>query len=391
MSHVLRCSGYELVKTDMVRARDCYLFDAHGMKYVDFEAGVWCAALCHNHPRINQTIRKQIDQIVHIGYRYTNDAVEEAAVELLGTVPFSEGKCLFLSSGSEAVEFAVQIAMGITGKPLLLTFSDTYLAAYGSAGSKMQEEWYCFDWSNCVACSYAKECDPECYHLRKIPFDSISGLVFEPGSTSGLVKFPPKQLVQTMASMVKQRQGLVVINEVTTGMGRTGEWYGFHHYDLQPDIMAVGKGLGNGYPVSAVVMTHDIAEQLENSAFHYAQSHQNDPLGCAVAREVVSVIREEGLVERSSRVGIYFLHKLRYFQQGHDIVKEVRSRGLMSAIEFEERFPLKSVYDKLLERGFIVGYKPTANLLRFYPPLTIKEEDIAQLLENLDHILEDLR
>ena len=138
-------------------------------------------------------------------------------------------------------------------------------------------------------------------------------------------------------------------------------------------------------------MAHDIADQLESSAFRYAQSHQNDPLGCAVAKEVISVIREDGLVERSNRVGTHFLHKLKNFKKQYDIVKEVRGRGLMIAIEFEERFSLNSVYYNLLERGFIVGYKPAANLLRFYPPLTIKEEDITQLIENLDRILEDLK
>ena len=393
MSHVLRCSGYEIVKTDMVRGRDCYLYDVHDRRYVDFEAGVWCTALGHNHWRVNQTIRTQIEQIIHLGYRYTNGLVEEAAVEVLGTVALSDGKCVFLSSGSEAVEFGVQIARRITGQPLLLTLSDSYLAAYGSAGRKSLEEWYCFDWSVCVACPHSDECDPQCSHLREIPFERIGGLVFEPGNTSGLVKLPPKQLVQTLVSMVKQQHGLVVVDEVTTGLGRTGAWYGFQHYALQPDIIALGKGLGNGYPVSAVVMTHDIADRLDNSAFRYAQSHQNDPLGCAIAKEVVTVIGEDGLVERSNRGGTYFLHELEHLEKRHDIVKEVRGRGFMIAMEFEsndEHFSLTSVYHELLERGFLVGYKPAANLLRFYPALTIREEDIAQLLENLDHILEVL-
>jgi acetylornithine/N-succinyldiaminopimelate aminotransferase len=394
MNHVLRCSGYEVVKTDMVRGRDCYLYDVHDNKYVDFEAGVWCTALGHNHWRVNQAIRTQTEQIIHLSYRYTTGLIEEAAVEVLGTVAFSAGKCIFLCSGSEAVEFGVQIARRITGQPLLLTLLDSYLAAYGSAGRKSPEEWYCFDWSVCVACPYSDQCDPQCSHLREIPFERIGGLVFEPGNTSGLVKLPPKQLVQTLVSMVKQQHGLVVVDEVTTGLGRTGAWYGFEHYALQPDIIALGKGLGNGYPVSAVVMSHDIADRLENSAFRYAQSHQNDPLGCAIAKEVVTVLREDGLVERSNRVGTYFLHELGHLEKRHDVVREVRGRGLMIAMEFEsndERFSLNSVYHQLLERGFLVGYKPAANLLRFYPALTIREEDIAQLLENLDHILEVLR
>ena len=393
MSHVLRCSGYELVKTDIVQARDCYLYDVDGKRYVDFESGVWCAALGHSHRRITQAIRTQIERIIHIGYRYTSALVEEAAAEVLGTVALPDGKCVFLSSGSEAVEFGVQIARRLSGRPLLLTLADSYLAAYGSAGKKEPREWHCLDWSACAACPHPEECDPRCSRLSEIPFESIGGLVFEPGNSSGLVRLPPRQLVQTLAGLVRQRRGLVVVDEVTTGMGRTGAWYGFQHYALQPDVVALGKGLGNGYPVSGVAMTSDVADGLEDSAFHYAQSHQNDPLGCAIAREVITVIREEGLVERSNAIGTHFLDELQHLGARYDVVKEVRGRGLMIAMEFEdndERFSLASVYHELVERGFLVGFKPAANLLRFYPPLTIKEEDIAQLLENLDDILEGL-
>lgn len=387
----MRCSGYELVKTDMVRGRDCYLYDAHDKKYVDFEAGVWCTALGHNHRRVNHTIRTQIEQIVHLGYRYTNILVEEAAIAVLDTIPLSDGKCVFLSSGSEAVEFGVQITRRITGQPFLITLADAYLAAYGSAGRKNPKEWYCFDWSVCAACQRADDCDPQCRHLQQIPFERIGGLVFEPGNTGGLVKFPPRSLVQALVGKVKGQGGLVVVDEVTTGLGRTGAWYGFQHYDLQPDIVALGKGLGNGYPVSAVVMGQDVAARLEGSSFQYAQSHQNDPLGCAIAKEVVAVIREEGLVERSNRVGTGFFQGLHDIGRRHDVVKEVRGRGLMIVMEFEgdEHLSVTSVYRELLARGFLVGCKPVANILRFYPPLTIGESDIAQLLQNLDHILKD--
>jgi acetylornithine aminotransferase len=190
--------------------------------------------------------------------------------------------------------------------------------------------------------------------------------------------------------MVQRRQGLVVVDEVTTGMGRAGAWYGFEHYRLEPDVVALGKGLGNGYPVSAVAMTRDVAQGLEESGFHYAQSHQNDPLGCAVAREVIGVIRELGLIERSERVGAHLLGELRRVAERRDGVREVRGRGLMIAMELERGMPAISVYSELLERGFIVGCKPAANLLRFYPPLIIGEEEIAGLLESLDQVLGSL-
>ncbi len=388
MDHVLRC--HEIVKTDMVRGEGCYLYDAHNQRYIDFEAGTWCIALGHNHPRVNQTIQTQVERIIHLGFRYPSDLTEEAAVKILNTVALSGGKCIFLSSGSEAVEFGVQIARRITGQPLLLTFADSFLGSFGSAGKKGPKEWHCFDWNECAACPHSDGCDPECSRLREIPLEQIGGLVFEPGNAHGLVKLPPKPLVQTLVNLVKQRSGLVVVNEITTGMGRTGAWYGFQHYELEPDVVAVGKGLGNGYPVSAIAMSHDVADRLENGAFRYVQSHQNDPLGCAVAKQVLTVIRDDGLIERSERIGRHFLHELRHLGEQHEVVKEVRGRGLMIAMEFEgndRRFSVTSAYRKLLEGGFIVGYSPAANLLRFYPPLTIEKEDIAQLLESLDHVI----
>ncbi len=388
MDHLLRC--FEIVKMDMVRAENCYLYDTSGRRYVDLEAGVWCTALGHNHPRINQAIRAQLERVMHINYRYTNLLAEEAAQAVLGTMAMPDGRVTFLSSGSEAVEFGVQAARRLAGKPLLLTLQEAYLAAYGSAGTQNADGWHCFDWQPCVTCTHTDGCDPSCSHWQAVPFEHIGGFVFEPGNSHGLVKLPPRKIVRALAERVHQEQGLIVVDEVTTGMGRTGEWYGFQHYPLEPDIVALGKGLGNGYPVSAVVLSADVAARWEQSGVHYAQSHQNDPLACAVAREVIAVLREEGLVERSRRVGAAFVRELERLAERRSAIKEVRGRGLMTGVELQrgdERFSATLLYHKLLERGFLVGYNPAANLLRFYPALTIGEKDLDRLLETLDQIL----
>jgi len=381
MNHILKC--HEIIKTDFVRGENCYLYDEQGKRYVDFESGIWCTGLGHNHPRINQVIRTQIDKVIHLGTRYPNVLAEEAAVDILDIVGFENGKGVFLSSGSEAVEFGVQAARRITGKPLLLTFSSSYLAAYGSAGRKSPEEWRLLDWSACRHPDLT-----EC--LGGIPFESISAFVFEPGgSGSGFVNFPPKQLVEEIGRRIQQEGGLIVANEITTGMGRTGKWFGFQHYDIKPDIVALGKGLGNGYPVSAVVMERNIAEQLENSGFRYAQSHQNDPLGCAVAREVISILHEENWIERSNRVGACFLEGLKRLEEKHEVVKEARGRGMLLALELSprEHLSVQSVYEKLLECAFLVGCYSAGNVLRFDPALTMEEKNVTNLLESLDSIL----
>jgi len=389
MDHILECTGYEVLTEKIVRAQGSYLYDANGNCYVDFEAGVWCTSLGHGHYKVNQSITAQLEKIAHVGYRYPNTIVEETAQKVLGTLDMPDGKCVFLSSGSEAVELGAMMARNISRKPILLAFSNSYLAAYGSSGSKSSEEWFLFDWSLCNSCCIEK-CDRNCELFKNIPFERIGGFVFEPGNTSGLIKLPPKQLVRNLEELTRQNNGIIVVDEITTGTGRTGKWYGYMHYGMAPDIIAIGKGIGNGYPVSITAVSQNIAEALEKSGFHYAQSHQNDALGCAVVKEVINVIQKEDLIAESSKVGEWFLQELQKLANKHEAIKEVRGRGLMLGIEFKENIEqirLKVLNKELFDRGFMVGYKAAANLFRFYPALNIKKQDIKNMLENLDELI----
>jgi acetylornithine aminotransferase len=381
MDHILKC--HDLIPMNLVRGENACLYDDLGKRYVDFESGCWAAALGHNHPRIKRVMKDQTDRVIHLGTRYPNALTEAAAIDVLEMVGIKNGKCVFLSSGSETVELGGQIARRVTDRPLLLTFTSSYLAAFGSAGRKSPEEWCLFDWN---LCTHAGPCD--C--LNGLPWEKIGGFVFEPGgSGSEAVRFPSRRLIQDIVSRVRQQGGLLMANEITTGMGRTGKWFGFQHYDLQPDIVALGKGLGNGYPVSAVAMVRPVAEKLEGSGFHYAQSHQNDPLGCAVAKEVIAVFREENWVERGNATGAYFLEGLQRLVGKHAVVKEARGRGMLLALEFrpQEGFSTAAVFQALLKNGFFVACSPARNFLRFDPCLTMERKDIDDLLACLDGIL----
>ena len=154
MDHILRC--HDLVPMNLVRGENACLYDDRGRRYVDFESGCWSTALGHGHSRINAVMKAQIDQVIHLGTRYPNALAEAAAIDVLEIVGIRDGRCVFLSSGSEAVELGVQIARRISGKPLLLTFASSYLAAYGSAGRKDGAEWLLFDWT---LCAHTGPCD----------------------------------------------------------------------------------------------------------------------------------------------------------------------------------------------------------------------------------------
>jgi acetylornithine/N-succinyldiaminopimelate aminotransferase len=385
MEYILQTN--EFLDVRPVRGEDCTLYDENGQAYIDFEAGSWATVLGHNHPRVNQAIRRQLDLVSHLNVRHLSPLAEATARELLETLEMPGGKCIFLSSGSEAVEFGVQAARRLSGRPVLLCMAKAYLGAYGSAAQQRPEEWVAFDWQDCLACP--QPCDPGCPRLAQLPLERTGGLVLESGNLKGTVRLLPAGLIQTLARLVREQGGLVVANEITTGMGRTGRWYGFQHDGIQPDVVAVGKGLGNGYPVSAVGLRRETAGRLEAGGLLYAQSHQNNPLGLAVAREVLAVMSELKLVERSRAVGAAFLDALNALRQRHALIREARGRGLMIAVEFDGQAPgfAAALQRRLMAHGFLVGCNAGANLLRFYPALTIGEDHIQGLVEALEETL----
>jgi acetylornithine aminotransferase len=384
MHRLIWYPGQELLLPHIVRAENCWLYDAQGNRYVDLESGVWCTTLGHSHPRIYEVLAEQSGRIAHTGFCYANEVVEEAAQAVLSLLGFADGRCVFLSAGSEAVEYGVRVAQAIAGRPLLMTMSDTYAGAYGSAKQFRSDEWFRFDWSACASCPYAEECSPQCEHWAAIPFADIGGLLFEPGSSSGLVRFPPTKLLHNLVARIRQNNGLVLANEVTTGIGRTGIWFGYQHYNIEPDIVALGKSIGNGYPVSVTAFAPGVYERLGSTSLKYAQSHQNDPLGAAIVRTVIAVIQQEGLIERGRQIADLLLSGLEGIRQHSGQIAAIRSRGLMIAVELHDTadgsFTVRT-HRELVQRGYIVGLRTGTSVLRIDPALTIEQEDIAGFLE----------
>jgi 4-aminobutyrate aminotransferase-like enzyme len=380
MDHLMRYPGHDLLLPNIVRAENCHLYDTDGNRYVDLESGVWCTSIGHGHPRVLRAITEQSARIAHNGYCYSSPGVEETAQVVLDLLGMGGGKCVFLASGSEAVEFGVRAAQAVNPRPLLLTMSDSYFGAYGSASQTRAEEWHVFDWTSGA-------------EFSSIPFDRIGGFLFEPGSSSGLVRFPPQELINEIVAAVRRNDGLILVNEVTTGVGRTGEWFGFQHYGISPDIVAIGKGIGNGYPVSVCAVAPGAVDQLEGRAIHYSQSHQNDPLGAAVVREVIATINDERLIERGRKIAEVLIGGLRQVQGQFAGIREIRSRGLMVAVELVDDAKASftaGVHRELVSRGYIVAQRPGLNVLRIDPALTVEESDVEGFLQTLGALLAEM-
>lgn len=386
MKHVYNCIGHELKIPNIVDSQGVYLFDDTGKRYMDLESGVWCISVGHKNPRVNSTISRQSDSLIQSGFSYSSPIVDIAAKRVLDVVGFSGGRCVFLCSGSEAIEISRQIAKHLTGRSLSMTLHDSYLGAYSSVSDR-SKGWYLLDWTRCEHCASNHDCSRECELLREIPRE-VSEFVFEPGSSSGYVRFPPKSMIKNVVEIVRKNGGKILVNEVTTGTGRTGRWFGYQHYDIAPDLVAIGKGIGNGYPVSVAVISEETIRELGKKAFKYSQSHQNDPLGASVVGEVIDTIEDNDLVAEAARKGERFLRRLVQLVDG-EIVLQVRGRGLMIAVDVRDAKTTDRIHDELIRRGFIIGNR--GSFFRIDPPLTITDEEFDRFLEAFRGVVDGVR
>jgi acetylornithine aminotransferase len=360
----------------ITRSEDCYLYDSDGERYIDMESGVWCVNLGHKHKRINRIISRQLDKSMHLGYQVKCDLPEQLSEKLLEKLRLYGGQSVFLNSGSEAVNLAITLAIHLTGREGICTIKGSYLSAYGYANQSVKNNTVTTIANN----DYEK--------ISACNFNDIAAFVFESGVSYGHVNVPSHEFVYTLVNKAKDAGCMILVDEVTTGIGRTGKWFGFEHFRLSPDIVACGKGLGNGYPVSSVSIRETIVSNLEKHSFRYAQSHMNDPMGCAIALGVLKEIERSNLIQQVEEKGILFKSLLKQLSVKYDIIKDVRGMGLMLAIEFSEERIAGHVHRFLLSRKIICGMK--AAVIRFLPPLVIHHDIIHEVVDTIELSIKNL-
>lgn len=365
-------SFYNPTEKVLVRSEGCYQYDAQGKRYIDFESGVWCTNLGHSNREVNSFIKEHIDTLMHQGYKFRNNYSEELSVKLQSLIGFNGGSSVFLSSGSEAVNLSIMVAQHLTGRSKILKVSNSYLSAYGFGQIKADNEHQ-------VNIGYN-----DYNSVNSVDFTDIAAFVIETGGASvDMVKFPDKEFVEELVKKSKSCGTIIIVDEVTTGIGRHGTWFGFQHYDIVPEVVVTGKALGNGFPISAVTFNADITKRFSSEGFIYAQSHQNDPLGCAIGLKVIDEIETKGYLLTCKERGDYFEERLNYLMSNYSkFVNDVRARGLMLAIEFTDRVDGVALHNTLFDSGFVVGFKN--NTLRFLPPFTISDTDIDSLIDCIE-------
>ena len=365
---------------EIVRGRGAFVFDATGRRYLDATSMYGVASLGHAHPELARAIGHQAGQLVSCFASFGND--RRAALQArLARILAPLDRFFLCNSGTEAVEAAIKVARSTTGRPGVIALSGGFHGRTMGALSATHQprhrdvfqpllEGFC----------HVRAGDLERFETA---LDETVGLVIvEPIQGEGGVRVLDDRYLREVAHRTKQAGALLAIDEVQTGVGRTGRMFGFQHAGLEPDLVCLAKGLGGGVPIGALAF-RDGQVNLRGGA--HGSTFGGNPLACAAALTVLEVIERDGLVERAAELGSHLLARLRDgMQPGQGRVRDVRGRGLMIGIELvDSAVPVQRA---LQERGFLVlGAGP--RVVRLLPPLVTPQEELDRLAAALEETI----
>ncbi len=395
------------------RGAGASVFDDTGRRCLDLLAGTWCCVLGHGHPRLVRAVTDQLVTLAHVAPSVlvpeVDDALERLAKVLLS--PLSRG--VLLNTGSEAVELGLKMARAATGERAVAVIERSYYGATISALSLSElgrtasylppvPDLLRLPAPHCARCPAGREApctegfpclDDLAARSEEIERGArpLAAVLYEPVLANAGVVVPPLGYGRRLAELTHRAGALLLANEVTTGLGRTGRWVAFEQEGIVPDILVLGKALGAGLPVSAVVTSAEVEERCRGRLLH-VQSHQNDPLSGRIVATVLSILEDEDLVARAAQRGALLLELLERLAEEGPWFQEVRGRGLLVGVEFAAQWAERGsdVVSRLFERGFLVNYQPHTAALRLFPPYVIDSAEIESFVAALRSVLLDV-
>ena len=379
-----------------VRGSGVRIWDADGREYLDFLGGIAVCALGHSHPAVVSAIQKQAATLLHCSNLYLVERQALLAKALLEGTPF--GKAFFCNSGAEANEAAIKIARKYArvvrreqGRYEIITALNSFhgrtLATVTATGQP----------------KYQKDFEPLPPGFRYVPFNDVPALegavgeqtaavLLEAVQGEGGVHVADEAYLKRARELCDERGALLIIDEVQTGMGRTGRMFAFEHYGIEPDAVTLAKALGGGVPIGALLAKDEVAAAFTPGT--HASTFGGNPLACAAALAVVESIRNERLAERATEMGAYFAKALMTLARRFPQVAEVRGKGLMIGLELRPSgcrsdAPARAVAAACLEAGLLIN-AVSDTTLRFLPALVVSKADIDEAVGILERVMEDV-
>jgi acetylornithine/N-succinyldiaminopimelate aminotransferase len=375
------------------RGKDVYVFDSDGRKYLDFVSGIGVNALGYGDRAVLQTIAKQSAIIIHTSNLYYHEFTAKLAERLTRISGLDR---VFLSnSGTEAFEAALKIARAYAKKTarsgpepkwrILAMDNSFHGRTYGALSATGQAKYRDAYAPVVPGIEFVKFNDVE--DLKQKFNDSVCAVALEIVQGEGGIQQVSREFLETARALTAGSGALLIVDEIQSGLGRTGEWFAYQHYSIKPDLVTVAKPIAGGLPLGALLASNEAASALKPGM--HGTTFGGGPLACAVACTVIDQIEKRKLVKSNRDLGKYFAKKLDSLKKKHGSIREIRGLGLMVAVELNSADLAKATVPAMLERGIIIN-RTHETALRFLPPYTIGKKHIDQLVKALDATFKQL-
>ncbi|MGN0144998.1 MAG: aspartate aminotransferase family protein [Clostridium sp.] len=395
-----------------------YLYTEDGRKIIDFASGVAVCNIGHNHPKVVQAAKEQIDNLIHGGHNVVYYESYVRLAERLVEATGGDTMVYFSNSGAEVNEGAMKLAKFVTNRPAIISFKGAFhgrtlaTTSITTSSSKYRKNYegllpsvYFLEYPYLYRTPYeikeGEDCPQryftqfeELFHDIIDPY-SVAAIIMEPVQGEGGYIVPPKSFVQYARKICDKYGIMLIFDEVQTGFGRTGKLFAWQNFDVKPDIFTCAKGIASGFPLGAVIAKKEIMEKW--TAGSHGGTFGGNPVACAAALATLDVL-QGGAIDNAAKMGKYLNEKLLEFKKEYDFIGDVRGLGLMQAIEIvkDNKEPdadlTSKIKEKALEKGLLLltcgVYK---NVIRFIAPTTVTKEEMDEALKIMKESLEEIK
>jgi len=363
----------------ITHGQGAYIFDEEGKKYLDLSSQYGVSILGHANEEVNQPIKDQLDKLNSCHRMFFNEARTEHCERLQKHLPAELNKFFLTSTGSEAVEAALKFARAASGVQEIISMTRGYHGrTYGSLSATHSPKYRTPFEPLVPKFTHCKFNDLD--SLKEKISDKTAAVILELIQGEGGIIIADKNYIQGVRELCTRHGALLIIDEVQTGMGRTGKMWAFQHYDILPDMICISKGVANGLPLGLTVVTEDISSKIPKGS--HGTTFGGNPLSSVAGTATLNFIEEHDLLEQVTELGKYFLDQLSAIDS--DKIREVRGLGFMIAIELKEKV---SKYLRALQNEGIIAISSGATVIRLLPPYIISKEDIDLTIEKIRSIL----
>jgi len=381
---------YERNPILFVRGEGVHLIDDRGERYLDLLSGIGVNALGYAHPAIENVIAEQGKKLIHTSNLFFHEGQAELALRL--TKMSGMDRAFFCNSGTEAMEAALKLARAHAGllRSEGRTIGTKFLALENSFHGRTMGSV-----ATTHKAKYREPFDPVMPGVEFVAFDDVEdlkakfsdevcGVLIEAIQGEGGIRPVSREFMAVARELTRSTGALLICDEIQAGLGRTGKWFAYQHYDVRPDVATIAKPLAGGLPLGAMLCTEEAARAIH--AGMHGTTFGGGPLACAVAVAVIDTIEQENLLDHVTDVGTYFHARLNELAERHPAIVEVRGMGLMLAAELDSAELAKQVAGEMLERRILIN-RTSETVLRFLPPFILGKDDVDLAIDALDSIL----